>query len=182
MGCALGVKPDGRRGRVMPRGENSTHYRHGHATDKLGKSREYLSWRAMMQRCRDPNSPAYPRYGGRGIKVCDRWLKFENFLADMGPRPEGMTLDRWPDNDGNYEPNNCRWATRTEQASNTRGNHMITAAGRTQTLTAWARELGIDPAAIRYRIDRMGWSEEKAVTTARTTARGPKSRKGFTHA
>jgi hypothetical protein len=171
---------DGRRGRVCPRGEKSASFKHGHATEHGGKSREYLSWRSMMQRCTDTNSAAYPRYGGRGIKVCDRWRKFANFLADMGARPEGKSLDRWPDNDGNYEPGNCRWATPEEQAANTRTNHTITAAGRTQTITAWARELGVDPGAIRYRIDKMGWDPERAVTTPRSTTRGPKSRKDIT--
>lgn len=75
----------------------------------------------MLLRCKNPISKAYKNYGGRGIKICDRWLKFEHFLADMGPRPEGRTLDRVNVN-GNYEPNNCRWATRKEQAMNTRAN------------------------------------------------------------
>jgi hypothetical protein len=168
---------DGRRGRVCPRGENSRAFRHGHATSYGGKSREYLSWRSMIQRCTDPNSPQYVRYGGRGIEVCERWRIFENFLADMGARPAGKSLDRWPDNNSGYAPGNCRWATRAEQAANTRTNHTITVHGETHTITAWARKLGVDTAAIRYRIERMGWSPEQAVTTPRSTTRGPKSRK-----
>ena len=78
------------------------------------------SWVAMRQRCTTPSAPSYERYGGRGITVCDRWRDFANFLADMGVRPAGMTLDRWPDNDGNYEPSNCRWATPKDQAANRR--------------------------------------------------------------
>ena len=77
----------------------------------------YKVWRAMIQRCNNPNTTHYHRYGGRGIKVAERWLKFENFFADMGERPEGMTLDRI-DNDGNYEPGNCRWVTHKENCNN----------------------------------------------------------------
>lgn len=80
----------------------------------------YQSWRAMIYRCSNPGSPAYKYYGGRGIKVCKRWLKFENFLEDMGERPEGKTLDRFPDNDGDYKLKNCRWATKQEQSLNSR--------------------------------------------------------------
>ncbi len=92
--------------------------RHGHARAG-GHSREFTTWRGMRERCRHPGNPAYANYGGRGIRVCERWEVFENFLADMGPRPARHTLDRI-DNDGNYEPSNCRWATYSEQLLNTR--------------------------------------------------------------
>lgn len=92
--------------------------RHGHASH-LNRSGEYRSWMSMKTRCGDTSYHAFGRYGGRGIKVCERWLEsFENFIKDMGPRPSGTSIDRFPNNYGNYEPGNCRWATRKEQRAN----------------------------------------------------------------
>jgi hypothetical protein len=99
----------------MAAGKNNPAYKHGHTTGKF--SATYHSWASMIQRCTNPKRFYYHRYGGRGITVCKRWAKFENFLKDMGERPEGTTLDR-KNNDGNYTPANCRWATKEQQASN----------------------------------------------------------------
>lgn len=115
----------------------------------------------MMTRCHNPNATNFHRYGGRGIKVCARWSVFEHFLADMGERPVGKTLDRI-DNDGNYEPENCRWATAEEQMNNCSINSHIDFAGRRQTVSQWAREIGICERALRYRINA-GWPLERAL-------------------
>lgn len=89
-------------------------------THGMSESKTYNTWRGMIDRCSSPSHEAYKHYGGRGIIVCERWLTFENFLADMGERPAGLSIDRYPNNDGNYEPGNCRWATPKEQRANQR--------------------------------------------------------------
>lgn len=116
----------------------------------------------MLGRCRNPNATGYAFYGGRGITVCERWHSFENFLADMGERPKGTSLDR-KDTDGHYEPGNCRWATKREQQNNQRGNHKITIAGRTMNVIEWCRELNVDEELVRSRL-KIGWSPYKALT------------------
>lgn len=115
----------------------------------------------MHQRCSDPSRPDFKWYGGRGITICERWNSFENFLTDMGERPEGKTLDRYPDHDGNYEPGNCRWATPTEQANNRRSNREVIYRGERMTLAELARRSGVQFATLRMRIES-GWSVEKA--------------------
>jgi hypothetical protein len=93
--------------------------RHGHARHRTKSiTGTYWSWQAMNARVRNPSSTSFKNYGGRGITICERWELFENFLADMGSRPDGLSLDRYPNPDGNYEPGNCRWATRQEQQKN----------------------------------------------------------------
>jgi len=109
----------------------------------------------MRARCEDENNERYARYGGRGIKVCERWQSFENFLEDMGRCPPGMTIDR-ETNDDNYEPGKCRWATNIEQANKRSNNKLLTFDGRTQTLAQWAREMGMKQAVLRDRL-RRGW-------------------------
>lgn len=89
-------------------------------THGLSRTGAYKAWHGIIDRCTNPNFPKYSYYGGRGIRVCERWHSYENFLADMGPRPAGKTIDRYPNNDGHYEPGNCRWATHSEQNVNMR--------------------------------------------------------------
>lgn len=132
--------------------EKLLHASHGHANG--GGTRIYRQWADMLKRCTNPANGSFQNYGGRGIKVCERWLKFENFLTDMG-EGGGLTLDRI-DNNGNYEPGNCRWATIVEQARNTRRNKLTTANGKTQCIAAWAEELSIPYPTLQSRI-RRGW-------------------------
>jgi hypothetical protein len=125
--------------------------KHGYSGTRI-----YGIWRTMVQRCTNPNSQDWYRYGGRGIAVCDSWRNFVNFLADMGECPNGFSIDRYPDNNGNYEPGNCRWASLEEQASNTSRNHWITFQGETLTLAQWARRFNISASTLIARIARKG--------------------------
>ena len=127
---------------------------------------EYNIWYGMISRCNDPRDKSYCNYGGRGIVVCNQWREsFSVFLADMGPRPTSKhQLDRYPNNDGNYEPGNCRWATQTEQARNRRNNHRITHNGISLTLVEWADRISIRATTIRQRL-KYGWSVERALST-----------------
>ncbi len=139
-------------------------------THGMSNSTEYHIWRTMKARCSQPTDCNYPNYGGRGIKVCEQWQNsFEAFLADMGRRPAGLTLDRI-DVNGDYEPGNCRWATTAEQNTNRRNNHKIEFGGRTLTVTQWARELGVKPGLIANRL-RAGWSVHRALSQPRGGSR-----------
>ena len=143
----------------------------GAANTKHGKSKHlaYAVWASMKARCLRTTHPAYARYGGRGISVCERWHSFELFLADMGIRPEGMTIDRI-DMNGNYEPGNCRWETPTAQARNRRSSVFVEFAGERMTVSAWAERTGLERKTLEYRI-RIGWTPERALTTASTINR-----------
>ena len=129
---------------------------------------EYGALRGIIGRCYNPKINAYKDYGGRGIKVCDRWLDkkngFSNFLTDMGKRPEGTSIDRI-NNDGDYCPENCRWATKEEQSNNTRRSKKIEYKGETLSITQWARRLNIRMGTLRRRIFEYDWSIERSLTT-----------------
>jgi hypothetical protein len=142
-------KSCGRKG--CKQGGRKTHGRSGESI--------YTIWMSMHDRCSNPNNASYHRYGGREIEVCARWLTFENFLQDMGERPPGLTLERIDNNFG-YYPMNCRWATRKEQANNTRRNVIINATLGRLTLTEAAAIAGVTKAAIQYRI-RMGLTGDR---------------------
>lgn len=127
--------------------------------------RTYLSWRGMRERCSNPNNRRFSDYGGKGVYVCERWADdFEAFLADMGPRPDGMTLDRI-DNSGPYSPENCRWADVSTQTRNRSDNVWIDWNGTRRTLTDWAKELGLTQSALSMRIAR--WGLEEAMSRKR---------------
>lgn len=126
------------------------------------KMPEYGVWRAMIRRCRNKNVKDFHRYGGRGITVCERWNIFENFIYDMGRRPNGLTLER-KDTNGNYEPDNCKWTTWKEQQSNRRDNHFLTVDGIKKTLSQWSELVGINQRAIGKRIAR-GWTAKESIS------------------
>jgi hypothetical protein len=120
-------------------------------------------WENMIRRCTNLRCKLFAAYGGRGIVVSERWRDFRNFLADMGERPHGTTLDRI-DNARGYEPGNCRWITLAAQQRNRTNNHKLTIDGQSRTLTEWAERSGVGEGTIRYRLSR-GWSAGQAVNT-----------------
>lgn len=131
----------------------------------LWKHRLHGTWRSMKERCYNPNQVNYHRYGGRGITVCERWHKVENFIADNEHLAlPGTSLDRIK-NDLPYGPDNCKWSTPLEQANNRQDNVTLEFRGRTQTISEWARELGMFEHTLRKRIQDSKWSVEKALTT-----------------
>lgn len=131
-------------------------------THGMTGTKEYHAWVDMRRRCNNPNHPAYPNYGERGIRVCTRWEQsFEAFYSDMGPARKGESLDRLDNNDS-YHPSNCRWASTTEQLNNQRRNVRITVNGETHTVAEWSRITGIGAATIRHRL-KVGWSPDDSV-------------------
>lgn len=132
-------------------------------THGLSRSRVYETWRNMLSRCGQPSCERYPRYGGRGISVCRQWLSFDVFYADMGPQPDGKSIERI-DNDGDYTPENCRWATHDEQMQNVGHVKFLEWNGERLTRSQWADRVGLHRETIRSRLKR-GWTVERALTT-----------------
>lgn len=139
---------------------------HGLSLDENGrKTRLYGLWGRMKQRCRDPRAKDYPRYGGRGISICQEWRDFKNFhdWALSNGYNDSLTIER-SDCNGNYEPSNCSWITPAAQARNTRKNHRITYMGQTKTLAEWSEILGMESSLIRYRLKAWGNIDEALST------------------
>ncbi len=131
-------------------------------THGMGGTRAYQSWFNMKSRCLDEYNERYRDYGGRGIKICAKWMKFENFFADMGHPPLGKTLERI-NNNGNYKPNNCIWSTPHEQARNRKNNVILTFRGETMCLKDWATKFGIGYVTLHKRY-QAGWTTERLLT------------------
>lgn len=149
--------------------------RHGRGAN-WQKDTTYTVWKGMIARAHTASSHDADRYYGRGIRVCERWQIFDNFFADMGERPAGMSLDRI-DNDGDYSPENCRWTSMKEQARNKSNNRMLTANGETMCVAAWAERMGVSRQALRYRLEA-GWSPEDAVSVNINYGNGKKPYRG----
>ncbi len=136
--------------------------KHGHKR-KGKQSKIYISWCHMIQRCTNPNDKRYKDYGGRRITICKRWLKFKNFLEDMGECPPGLTLER-ENNEKGYYKENCYWATLEQQARNRRSSRIETYNGESKCIAAWAEEYNIPYDVLYQRIYKLGWSMKRALT------------------
>jgi hypothetical protein len=135
-----------------------------HGQSRIGRrTPEYRTWCQMMTRCENPNSDRYPYYGGRGIRICERWHSFENFFTDMGPKPTLKHSIGRIDNNGDYCKENCRWETQVEQCRNTRRTRFVTANGVTRPISEWADLLGTNGDVLRSRLNK-GWSPERTVS------------------
>lgn len=141
--------------------ESTINLKHGHTSN--GVSPTYHSWVNMKSRCNCRTNIGFENYGGRGISVCERWNKFENFLSDMGDKPKGKSLDRI-DTNGNYCKENCRWASNKEQGRNKRNNILLTHNGETKTISEWAEITGINRRTLEQR-HHNGWSDGKTINT-----------------
>lgn len=130
------------------------------STHRMSKTRMYGIWSGIHYRCTASKTKQFKNYGGRGIKVCERWNSFDNFYMDMGDPPPGFTIER-KDNDGDYEPGNCRWATRLEQGRNKTINRFVTINGVSKCLSEWASILGVKAGTFQARLER-GWTPEEA--------------------
>jgi len=151
--------------------------RRRNTTHSMTHSKAFKVWSMMRERCEKDYNASYGNYGGRGISICERWQTFENFFADMGDPPSrAHSIDRFPDNDGNYEPGNCRWATVKEQSRNRRTNHLLTLGSETMTLVEWAEKYGANPKVVNGRI-RIGWDLLRALTVPRGKIGRPPSRR-----
>lgn len=131
--------------------------------DDPQEKKTYQSWADMRNRCNNENHARYHQYGGRGIKVCERWNSFDTFKEDMGLKPDGLTLDRI-DNNGNYEPNNCEWATYRRQNKHKTTTTYYECDGESHTIEEWADIVGIPRSTLSERIHRYKWDIEKALT------------------
>lgn len=129
----------------------------------LTKTKTYSVWKNMRYRCNKPNHKFYKFYGGKGVSVCKRWDIFLNFLEDMGEKPEGLSLDRI-NNDGNYEPSNCKWSTQQEQNENSSRVVRFTYGGKTMNMKEWAKELKLNYQTLAGRIKTYGISFEEAIS------------------
>lgn len=141
--------------------------RKNHTTHGMGKTRLYRIWSNIKSRCENPGSSVYERYGGRGITVCDEWRdSFQSFKdwAEENGYKDNLTIDRI-DNNGEYSPENCRWATPKEQGNNKRNNHLIEINGETKTLSQWCDLYGLSSDLVKQRINKLGWSPLMAFTT-----------------
>ena len=159
------LKKDHTRSCGCYRRDKSTEIRLKHGRSRKGMvCKTHQIWKAMHQRCNSPTATHYDRYGGRGIVVCERWDSYDNFLADMGEQPsKGMSIERI-DNDGNYEPENCRWATHTEQMRNTRRNRYVEYGGRRMALSEAAELAGISYRTVLSRVNFCGWPVSRALS------------------
>lgn len=149
-------KQHGNKGRKRP---DLTERNKQNYTHKLSNTSTYTVWRQMKNRCLKKDNKDYERYGARGISICKDWLKFENFVYDMGERPAGLQLDRI-NNNGNYEKNNCRWVTPKENCNNRRSSRFIEYNGEIKTIIQWAKEFNICSKVLMYRL-KANWPLEK---------------------